>query len=199
MPFTQHPQGSWARLLPSSPLRTTRASFPAGRSSLANAPVRTRLHDGQSLVWTWGGVVPAGCASYARPDGLRSMAPTAGHTIGFALNLRGPTHRYTGGTEQAHVLRRPMRMRDVTQEHPVVAVFGSAVRVPHPVAGLAWVSTPRPLPQQGKDRMGYSRQGPLARPMLMLLCPTPHLWIKLQEQVPSDGLLVTLPDPSDGV
>jgi hypothetical protein len=35
--------GSRAGLLPSSPLRTTRASFPACRSSLPNAPYRTRL------------------------------------------------------------------------------------------------------------------------------------------------------------
>jgi hypothetical protein len=34
--------GSRAGLLPSSPLRTARASFPACRSSLSNAPCGTR-------------------------------------------------------------------------------------------------------------------------------------------------------------
>src|SRR4029450_2458464 len=37
-----HPPGSRARLLSPSPLRTARASFPACRSSLANAPCGTR-------------------------------------------------------------------------------------------------------------------------------------------------------------
>src|ERR671931_2739053 len=46
--------GSRAGLLPPSPLRTTRASFPACRSSLANAPLRTRFHDGQSLAMDLG-------------------------------------------------------------------------------------------------------------------------------------------------
>src|SRR5215813_2095353 len=54
MPVTRHPPGSRAGLLPPSPLRTTRASFPACRSSLANAPLRTRFHDGQSLAMDLG-------------------------------------------------------------------------------------------------------------------------------------------------
>src|SRR5215475_5594524 len=37
-----------------TPLRTTRASFPACRSSLANAPLRTRFHDGQSVAMDLG-------------------------------------------------------------------------------------------------------------------------------------------------
>src|SRR6516225_12280827 len=48
------PPGSRAGLLPPSPLRTTRASFPACRSSLANALLRTRFHDGQSLAMDLG-------------------------------------------------------------------------------------------------------------------------------------------------
>src|SRR5919197_2225947 len=46
--------GSRAGLLPPSPLRTTRASFPACRSSLANALLRTRFHHGQSLAMDLG-------------------------------------------------------------------------------------------------------------------------------------------------
>jgi len=43
--LTMAPVGAGSRtgLLPSSPLRTTRASFPACRSSLSNAPYKTRL------------------------------------------------------------------------------------------------------------------------------------------------------------
>src|SRR5215471_6908993 len=54
IPVTRYPPGSRAGLLPPSPLRTTRASFPACRSSLANAPLRTRFHDGQSLAMDLG-------------------------------------------------------------------------------------------------------------------------------------------------
>jgi hypothetical protein len=44
-----HPPGSRAGLLPPSPRRTARASFPASRASLANAPGRTRLCSVQRL------------------------------------------------------------------------------------------------------------------------------------------------------
>src|SRR5919108_6365550 len=194
------PPGSRAGLLPPSPLRTTRASFPACRSSLANALLRTRFHDGQSLAMDLGMTVrmkqrtvfgtvraamraphqmmamPSGQLRYAlltdrteaalllpQANQVSSSPQVARHThaqtgfevwlplrvirIGFALNLRVPTNRHTGGTEQAHVLRRPMRMRDVTKEYPVVAVFGSEVLVPNPVAGFSGGSAPRPLPQ----------------------------------------------------
>jgi len=48
-PVARRPPGSRAGLLPPSPLRTTRASFPACRSSLANARSRTRFHHGYPL------------------------------------------------------------------------------------------------------------------------------------------------------
>ena len=50
MPVTQHPPGSRAGFLPPSPRRTTRASVPACRSSLANVRLRTRLHPLSPLV-----------------------------------------------------------------------------------------------------------------------------------------------------
>src|SRR5437870_1261545 len=43
--------GSRAGLLPPSPLRTARASFPACRSSLANAPCGTRWYHVQHVLW----------------------------------------------------------------------------------------------------------------------------------------------------
>ena len=53
--YRYHPlPGSRARLLPPSPLRTTRASFPACRSSLANALLWTRFHYGKSLAMDLG-------------------------------------------------------------------------------------------------------------------------------------------------
>jgi hypothetical protein len=119
--------------------------------------------------------------------------------MGCALHLRGPTNRYTGGAAQAHVLLRPLRRRAVTKAPPGMTGFGSAILIPNPVARCAWVSAPRPLPQQGKDLRGYSRKGPLARPMRRLLCPTPHHRIQLYDQGPRDGLLVTRHDPADGV
>jgi len=47
-----HLPGSRAGLLPPSPLRTARASFPACRSSLANAPCGTRSCHGEHLAVT---------------------------------------------------------------------------------------------------------------------------------------------------
>src|SRR5712664_4747771 len=41
--------GSQAGLLPPSPLRTARESFPSSSSSLANALMRTRFHHGASV------------------------------------------------------------------------------------------------------------------------------------------------------
>jgi hypothetical protein len=46
--------GSRAGLLPPSPLRTARESFPSGSSSLANARLWTRFHHGQSLAMDLG-------------------------------------------------------------------------------------------------------------------------------------------------
>jgi hypothetical protein len=43
------------------------------------------------------------------------------------------------------------------------------------------------------------RKGSLARPVLVILRPAPNDGIKLHDQVSSDGLLMTLHDPSDGV
>src|SRR6266699_4998470 len=51
---SSRPPGSRAGLLPPSPLRTTRASFPACRSSLANALLWTRFHYGHSLAMDLG-------------------------------------------------------------------------------------------------------------------------------------------------
>jgi hypothetical protein len=43
------------------------------------------------------------------------------------------------------------------------------------------------------------RKGSLARPVLVILRPAPNDGIELHDQVSSDGLLVTLHDPSEGV
>jgi hypothetical protein len=71
MPVTRHPPGSRARLLPPSPLRTTRASFPACRSSLANALWRTRFHHRQSLA------MDLGLAVWMEPYAVFSMVRAA--------------------------------------------------------------------------------------------------------------------------
>src|SRR6266566_4296580 len=65
------PPGSRARLLPPSPLRTTRASCPACRSSLANALWRTRFHDGPSLA------VDLGMAGWMEQDAVFDMVRAA--------------------------------------------------------------------------------------------------------------------------
>ena len=67
------------------------------------------------------------------------------------------------------------------------------------MAGFVRVSSPRPLPQQGKDLMVDLRKGSLARPVLVIRRPTPNDEIELHDQVARDGLLVTLYDPSNGV
>ena len=117
----------------------------------------------------------------------------------FALDFRVPTHRHTGGAEEAHVFLRPIGPRDVTKAHPVVPVFGPEILVPNPMARCMGVSSPRPLPQQEKDLMVDLRKSPLAGPLLVILRPASNHGIELQDQVASDGLLVTLDHSSDSV
>ena len=87
----------------------------------------------------------------------------------------------------------------VTKEHPMVVAFGPEILVPNPMARCLRVSSPRPPPQEGKDLMVDPRKRSLARPVLVILCPPPNDRVKLHDQVSSDGLLVSLDDPSEGV
>src|SRR5262245_9836564 len=73
--------------------------------------------------------------------------------IGLPLDFRMPMNRHTRGAKQTHVAWPPFGVPDVTKEHPVVLAFGPEVLVPNPMAGFLRVSSPCPLPQQGKDLM----------------------------------------------
>lgn len=70
----------------------------------------------------------------------------------------------------------------MAKEHPVVVAFRPEVLVPNPMARFVWVSTPRPLPQQGKDLMIDPRKGPFARPVLVILRPAPNDGVELHDQ-----------------
>src|SRR5687768_13004773 len=77
-----------------------------------------------------------------------------------------------------------------TNNAPMLLACGPEGLVPNPLAGFGRVSTPRPLPQQGKDRMGATRNGPRARPVLVRLRPTPNRGVPVPDQVARAGLLV---------
>ena len=119
--------------------------------------------------------------------------------IGIAFDFRVPTNRHTGGAKQAHVMWPPLGVHHVTKEHPIIPAFAPKILVPNPMTGFVRVSSPRPLPQEGKDLMVDPRKGLLARPVLVILRPASNDGIKLHNQIACNGLLMTLHDPSDGI